>query len=506
MGTYIVGGAFAVVVFMLTLFAILKSFLYIGRPNEILIFSGGEHKQADGSTRGYRLIRAGFTVRNPLTETVDRLDLRVIPVNIQIKGAYSKGGIPLNVHAIANIKISKDPDKINQAIERFLGRDRTEIMRVAQETLEGNLRGVLATLTPEDVNENRLRFVEELAKDAEPDFRKLGLQLDTLKIQNISDERDYLDSIGRVRIAEILKQAEVAESNAMKEAEEVEATEQGRSEVARRQAQAQIQKAQNELRQLAAEFELRAKSEEEKAAARALAARAESEQELQQVRTTLENIRLQADVVIPAEVNKAAREYIAAGEAAEIAEKGRAMAEVLQMMSEVWREAGDAAMDIFLLQRIEQIMKQVAEAARQVRVREVALIDSGDGQALPNYVSSFPRIVANLFNELRDTMGIDIRGALTGEQRDALGMSAAWGDDAQAVRAVSGSHAQQRRLSADPVNPLEDALRQGHLTEPVPVMSEASLGQPRQDETRPTFAALQRKRAQRAESDPNQEG
>jgi len=183
MGTAIVGGAFAAVIFFLITFAILKSFLYIGRPNEILIFSGGEHKQLDGSTRGYRLIRAGFAVRNPLIETVDRLDLRVIPVNIHIKGAYSKGGIPLNVHAIANIKISKDPQKIGQAIERFLGRDRSEIMRVAQETLEGNLRGVLATLTPEEVNESREKFAKQLLEEASDDLRALGLELDTLKIR-----------------------------------------------------------------------------------------------------------------------------------------------------------------------------------------------------------------------------------------------------------------------------------------------------------------------------------
>ena len=498
MGAIIIFGAFGLVIALLVLFAILKQFLYICRPNEVLIFSGGDHRQADGSVKGYRVCTAGFTVRNPLTETVERMDLRIIPITIQIRGAYSKGGIPLNVHAIANIKISKDNNKIGQAIERFLGRDRSEIMRVAQETLEGNLRGVLATLTPEELNENRLRFVEALAQDIEPDFRKLGLHLDTLKIQNISDDRDYLDSIGRERIAEILKLAEIAESDAMKAAEEIEAAEQGRSEVARRQAQARIQQSQNELRQLTAELELRAKSEEEKATARAMAARAESEQELQQVRTNLENIRLQADVVIPAEVDKVAREYIAAGEAAEIAEKGRAMAEVLKMMSQVWLEAGDAAMDIFLLQRMEEIMKQVAEAARQVHVREVALIDSGDGLALPNYVSSFPRIVANLFEQMRQTVGIDISGALTGAQREVLASAAS--DVQPAARVASGAAPAQRRLAASPVNPLEEALSQGagHMTEPVPTLSDRELG--------PSFAALQQRRRAQQGSDPNQDG
>jgi len=408
--------AFAVLVVgaFLLVFAAAKSFLFVGRPNEVLIFSGRDHKLKDGSVVGYRLMRGGWTFRRPVVETVDRMDLRVFPVRIDTRGAYSKGGIPLNVHAIANVKISSDDEVIHSAIERFLGRNREEIVRVAQETLEGNLRGVLATLTPEEINENRLRFSEQLLEDVEPDLEKLGLHLDTLKIQNVSDDRDYLDSLGRRRIAEILKVAEIAESDAMKEAEEIEAGAQGRGEVARRNAQAQIQKAQNELRQYVADLELQAKSEEERAEARALAARAEAEQELQQVRTELEKLRLQADVVIPAEANKVARELIAAGDAAEIAEKGRAMAEVLKTMADAWKDAGDAAADVFVLHRLEAIMNHVSKAAQQVKVMEVAIIDSGNGNALPNYVSSFPKIVAGLFTEIRDTLGLDIQGALTG--------------------------------------------------------------------------------------------
>ena len=410
----LIAGAIGLTVLLLVLFAIIKNFVWIGRPNEVLIFSGTDNKGADGHVRGYRLIFGGLAFKKPIIETVDRMDLRIFPVRIDTRGAYSKGGIPLNVHAIANVKISSDPDEVHNAIERFLGRNREEMVRVAQETLEGNIRGVLATLTPEEVNENRLRFSEQLTLDVEPDLEKLGLQLDTLKIQNVFDDRDYLDSLGRRRIAEILKVAEVAESDAMKTAEESEAGAQGEGEVARRRAQAEIQKAQNALREFQAELELRAKSEEERAEAKALAARAEAEQELQQVRTELEKLRLQADVVIPAEANKVASELIAAGEAAKIAEDGRAMAEVLRMMAEVWAKAGPAATDVFLIQRLESIMKQVAAAARQVQVREVALIDSGSGQTLPNYVSSFPKIVGSLFREIRDTAGLDIGGAFTG--------------------------------------------------------------------------------------------
>ncbi len=435
---------------LLVFFAVIKSFLYIGRPNEVLIFSGRDHKQKDGSTRGYRLVFGGLSVKTPIFETVDRMDLRVFPVRIDTKGAYSKGGIPLNVHAIANVKISSNPDEVHNAIERFLGRNREEMVRVAQETLEGNIRGVLATLTPEEVNENRLKFAEQLSLDVEPDLEKLGLQLDTLKIQNVYDDRDYLDSLGRRRIAEILKVAEVAESDAMKNAEESEAGAQGRGEVARRQAQAEIQKAQNALREFQAELELRAKSEEERAEAAALAARAEAEQELQQVRTELEKLRLQADVVIPAEANKVAHELIAAGEAARTAENGRAMAEALRLMSEVWKKAGPAATDVFLIQRLETIMEQVATAARQVQVREAALIDSGSGDSLPNYVASFPRIVGGIFREVRDSVGLDIGGAFTGVKTESHGEPRQLGHQRPASL--------DRALSSEPQRALQGVL------------------------------------------------
>ena len=501
------GGVGALLIFVL----VFKSFLYVGRPNEILIFSGLDRQRSDGSIVGFRTVIGGRTFRRPIFETVDRMDLRVIPVTISIEGAYSQGGIPLNVHAIANVKLSSKPGVIDSAIERFLGRDRSEIARVARETLEGNLRGVLANLTPEQVNEDRLGFVKDLREDVEPDFEKLGLHLDTLKIQSVSDTRNYLESIGRERLAEILKQAEVAESNAMKEAEEIEAREQGRSEVARREAQAQIQKAQNALRQLTADLELEAKSEEERATALALTARAEAEQELQKVRTDLETVRLEADVVIPARTQKIAREIIAAGEAAGIAEKGRALAEVLRMMHEVWAEAGDAALDVFMLNRMEEIMRKVAEAARQVEVREVALIDSGDGLSLPNYVSSFPKIVSSLFEEMRQTAGLDIAGALQGRDgvsaREALNHGVARLQERDSARPQARRAALSSELAAGSrgeltkiarLNPALSPAQQEALEELAPRL-EASTGKAPSEETRPSFASLQ----QRLSSSPS---
>jgi len=395
---------------LLAFITIAKQFLFIGRPNELLIFYGR------GST-SQPLLGGGRRWRIPLLENVDRMVLNTIPIDIQVSGAYSRGGIPLEVHAVANVKISSDERVVGNAIERFMGRDRAELQRVAKETLEGHLRGVLATLTPEEVNEDRLKFAGALVDEAEEDFEKLGISLDVLKIQAVSDDVNYLESIGRARISEVIRDAEIAESNAKAEAEQVEAESRQLGEVAVQQSQTSIIEQRNQLRQLTAELEATARSEEEMAQAAAQQARAAAEAELQDVRKELEQLRLIADVVLPAEAAQQAQALDARGQAASIEANGRAMAAVLQMLTDTWLKAGDDARDIFLIQQLEEVLKTVIERVNSMSLDEVTLIDGGDGQTLPRHVASFPATVRSVLDELRNSTGVDVTGILSGAAR-----------------------------------------------------------------------------------------
>lgn len=413
-----------VVIGMFVLMAIIKKFLYICEPNEILIFSGRNRIAADGRKVGYRVVFGGRAFRIPILESVERMDMTLISVPMTTQGAYSEGGIPLAVHAIANVKISSDRKHVGNAIERFLGRGREEIARVAKETLEGHLRGVLATMTPEEVNEDRLKFAEVLQHEAIKDLQKLGLQLDTLKIQHVADDRNYLDSIGRKRIAEIHRTAEVAESDAVRAAEESEAAAHARATIATTNAQANVQRKQNELRQIRAELYAQARSAEERAQAAADAARAHAEKELQEIRGELEQLRLAADVTIPAEADRQVKELEAAGANASIAEDGRAQAEALAAIAEAWQETGGKAMDMFVLQHLDEIVGRVAEAATKLKVREVNLVDSGDGKTMPAYLRAYPAAVGALLQELSSTLGVDIQAVMRGTDGEAAGKPA----------------------------------------------------------------------------------
>ena len=332
----------------------------------------------------------------------------VMEVPISIRGAYSQVGIPLNVDAIANVKISSDPKTVGNAIERFLGRDPNEIRRVAKETLEGHLRGVLARLTPEEVNEDRLKFADELSRESELDLNKLGIHLDTLKIQHVSDDVRYLDSIGREAIANVIKDAEIAESDAKRLAELAEAENLGRASVARANAESNIARMKNELRKIQADLESQVKSEEERTNAAAREARAKAEQQLQQLRATLEQIRLKADSVMPAEAQRVAQEHKAKGDAAIVRERGSANSASLDMMTEAWAAAGDAALAILLIEDLEKILASAAKGVAKVKVGSLNLIDAGDGQTLANYVAAYPAMLGSLFDAVRGVTGIDI--------------------------------------------------------------------------------------------------
>ena len=395
----------------------LQSFLYICKPNEVLVFQGRKSRLADGMTRDYTVLTHGRSVRIPIIEVVRRIDLQTMTVDVNVANAFSRGAIPLNVYAIANVKICARPGIIDNALERFLDRHPNEIRDVAKETIEGALRGVLAKLTPEQVNEERSTFIAALAQDVEDDLNQLGLTIDTLNIQSVTDNVSYLDNIGRSRIASARMHAEVAESNKRREAEEVVAAANSAGAVARERALAEIQRSENNLRREKADLEARARSAEEQTEQAALEARARAEVQLQEVRTELQRLRLYANEVIPAEARQYTSRLAAEGESAVILARGEAQAEALQLVAQAYRDIGENAEDIFVLEQLDTILKLVAAKIGEVEVANVNLVDRGDGETLGRLAGAYPAMVANVLESVAELTGVDVRTILSRKAR-----------------------------------------------------------------------------------------
>jgi flotillin len=411
-----VGGVF---IGLIALSLISRWMIRICRPNEMLVVTGSRSNQGNQGVKGYRVVaNGGWTFVKPILETARRMDVTLLPVVVEVRNAYSHGGTPLNIQAIANVKVSTDPEVRNNAIERFLGHDPAEIVQVAQENLEGNLRSVLAQLTPEQVNEDRLRFAEQIAEDVGQDMRRLGLQLDTLKIQSVFDDVDYLNSISRRRVAQIVRDAEIAEAEAIGQAERVEAEMQEVAEVMRTEADTVVLQKTNEVRTKVAQMEKQARSEEERTTAAEQEAKARAEQQLQRVRAELERLRLKAEEVLPAQASQKAKELRARGQAAATAEDVKASALVNDLLTQVWEEAGSTAELVFLLQQIEMVLSQATRLPARLKLQRVTAVDGNGAQSLASLVALNHVVVRQFFEQVNEILGIDLLGTLTNSQGD----------------------------------------------------------------------------------------
>lgn len=385
-----------------TITLVIKNLYYICQPSEILIFAGSRQAVAGEKTVGYRLVKGGSSIRKPLLEKVFRMNLTNMIIELKVTNAYSKGGIPLKVDGVANIKVAGEEPTIHNAIERLLGKSQKQIEKIAQQTLEGNLRGVLASLTPEQVNEDKMAFARSLLEEAEDDLQKLGLVLDNLQIQNISDDVNYLNSIGRKQRADLLRDARIAEARTKTESA-LQAAENEKN-TSLRQIEAQIAKVraeahrrlQNALTQREAGI---AEAESEIAAE---VARTQAELAVQRERRKQVEQQLQADVVAPAEADCQRAQSEAKGQAASIIEDGKAQAEGLRSLAKSWNAAGENAREIFLFQKLEPLLSSMVNTVPDIDVQKVTVIDPANGGNATK--------LATFMEQLRESTGIDVPG------------------------------------------------------------------------------------------------
>jgi flotillin len=398
----------ALAVAALVMIVIITRLIYICAPNEVLIFSG-TRRQVGTRQVGYRLVQGGRGIRIPMLERVDRMDLTNMIIDLRVQGAYSKGGIPLNVEGVANLKIAGSDPVIGNAIERFLGKTREEIMKVARETLEGNLRGVLATLTPEEVNRDRVKFAEELLTEADKDLHSIGLELDTLKIQNVSDDKGYLDSLGRAQSAGLIMRSRVAEAenhaiSAQRTAENFET-----QEIAKLEAEIAMARADANKRILDAQTKKAAMDAEQQSTVTAAVAKATVEVSVQKARLDQVRLQLTADQIKPAEAARQQSIEKARGEAAQIIENGKATAEALRRMAETWRRQGDSARQILVAQKLSGLIGQLMSTVSTLPIDKVTFIDRG----LTDGGNNLAVKAAVASEQLKHTIGVDVPALLS---------------------------------------------------------------------------------------------
>ena len=398
-------GALAVMIVVVYIKANMK----ICEPNEVMIFSGRTFKDKDRGSVGYRVIRGGRALKIPLIETVRTISLNAMPIEMDVTGALTRGTIPVNVKAMANVKIAGTLEQgLGNAIERFLGKSPTAIATTAREILEGTLRGILATLEPEEANANRIALAAQVAKEAREDMQRMGLVLDTLKIQEIKDDKGYLEAIARKKNAEVHRDARIVEATSNAEASRMEAESKRVAEIADIEARKAVVKADLDFKTSQASWKAEANRAEEKAKVAGDIARMEETRDLESKRVDTNRLKYQAEVVIPAEAEKEALMLKAVGQAASTFEEGKAKAEAIRLLREQWER--DDSRDLFMIQLLPELVGHVSKVvASNLNVERLTVVDGGgNGGGLPHLVGSLAGSVTSFFEQMKTMTGLDI--------------------------------------------------------------------------------------------------
>ncbi|HKX24155.1 MAG TPA: SPFH domain-containing protein [Candidatus Saccharimonadales bacterium] len=384
------------IVLALILVALLYAKNYVKvPPNQVAVFTGrGKQK----------IVRGGARFRVPVLERVDIMQLEPFSVEVKVVDVYSTNGVPVNVAAVGLIRFGSTDEAIATAVERFLTTDRNTLHRQVTEILAGNMRSIVSQMTVEELNSSRDELTRRILEEAKAAFEPIGMQLDVLTIQNISDNNGYLDSLGQTRIAEVRRDAEIGQANAKRDAMIESAAADRAGKTAQAEAATQIAQAERtrdlELASIATEVNAaKARAAQAGPLAQAEAERAvvlagvTTERERTEAQIAVERQRAlrateaqQADVIVPAEARRQAAVLEAQGQ--RDADIAKAEAEARQRELE---GQSDAAARKLLA---EALLAELTAKADGERAR---LLAEADGQAkLAEALSAFTEEAARL--------------------------------------------------------------------------------------------------------------
>ncbi|KPC98357.1 Inner membrane protein YqiK [Geobacillus sp. BCO2] len=190
-------------------------------PDEALIvtgsYLGSKNVHVDESGNKIKIVRGGGTFVVPIFQQAEPLSLLSIKLDVQTPEVYTEQGVPVMADGVAIIKVGSSIGEIATAAEQFLGKTRQDMENEAKEVLEGHLRSILGSMTVEEIYKNRDKFSQEVQRVASQDLAKMGLVIVSFTIKDVRDKNGYLDALGKPRIAQVKRDADIATAEAEKE-------------------------------------------------------------------------------------------------------------------------------------------------------------------------------------------------------------------------------------------------------------------------------------------------
>jgi len=448
-------------------------------PNQVLVVSGRRRAyvhpvSGQKEVVGFRVVKGGGTFILPVLERVDILSMEILTIEVEVRSVYTVQGVPVHVDGVAQIKIRGDDASIYTAAEQFLSKGPEGIVYVAHETLAGHLRAILGMLTVEEIYKDRDAFAQKVLEVSGGDLANMGLEIVSFVIKDIRDDKEYLESLGRTRTAEVKRDAvkgeaeaqrdaTIAQANAARDATIQSALARQLGETAKYQAETKIASAQKDYRVQKAQYDESAnRSEVQAELARTLQEKITNQEikgqeiqievvskqkqiEVQEQEVQRRTRELEATVEKPAAAERYRIETLASakkyqtetealGEAAAtrargegeaeatrarglaqaevIRAQGFAEAEAMEKKAAAWQQYNQAA----IIQQLIEALPEVAAAIAQplAQTDRIVIISNGgsDGAGASKLTADVTNIIAQVPATIEALTGIDLEQAL----------------------------------------------------------------------------------------------
>ena len=427
-------------------------------PNQLLVISGRTSTVLEPSGRsrrvGYRLQVGGGTFVVPFVETVDTLPLEIFSMSLRCPEALTAQGVLISAEAQGQVKIASDDGSLHRAVENFLSKGAAGITYVAQEVLEGHMRAVLGTLAVEEIYANREEFARRVRAIAAEDFSRLGLELVSYSLKDITDAQGYIQAMGARRIAEVKLEATLAQAETERDAAIRAAEYRKEGDVARLQAESELAGATRDFETQRAAFQAevnlkRAQADVAYELERAKLAEKLKRQEyavqvaekemaakVQELEIERREKELEATVKRPAQaMNFQARleaesdayrkELEAKGRAAGVRLEGvskaealtavgKAEAESMRQKAEAWKEYTGAALAELVIKELPELARAVSEPLSKVE----KIIMVGDADGAPRLTGQVASVLAQLPTVVNELTGVNLTELIKGRKSE----------------------------------------------------------------------------------------
>lgn len=401
--------------------------------DKIMVVYGSIGKNKDGTNRSAKCIHGGAEFVIPVFQSYAYLDLTPISIQVDLRNALSKQNIRIDVPSRFTVGISTEPGVMQNAAERLLGLQLSEIQELSKDIIFGQLRLIIATMDIEEINTNRDKFLAAVSDNVETELKKIGLRLINVNVTDISDESGYIAALGKEAAAKAINDAKksVAEQDREGSIGEANAKKEQRIEVAKadslaiegeNEAQMKIAMSEAALKEKQAEALKIATTAEKTQAAKALEESYAAEQAAERARRDKEQATLEADVIVRAEAKKKEMEIAAEAEAEQIRRKAKGEAdaifakmeaeargaeEILKKQAsgfaEIVKSAGgdpQSALQLLIADKLEELMRVQVDAIKNIKIDKVTVWDNGQGgegkTSTANFISGMMKSVPPL--------------------------------------------------------------------------------------------------------------